>query len=145
VPRERRPALQQDLVRSAVLASVGTMALVLRAQVRLLEASPSFPYFPSPLSDHTATPSFLFLLSSHSFILSFFSVCSTSWPAINNCTGFGGGTNTCSSNGTCAYTGPGTYSCACNPGYNGTGNICTGLSPPLSLLFVSLPNQRPSP
>ena len=43
----------------------------------------------------------------------------------NNCGT--GGTNNCATIGsTCTYTGPGTYNCTCNTGYNGTGTVCTG-------------------
>ncbi|MBW2264021.1 MAG: hypothetical protein JRG91_18825, partial [Deltaproteobacteria bacterium] len=35
------------------------------------------------------------------------------------------GTDTCHMNATCAYTGPGTYSCTCNTGYSGDGYACS--------------------
>jgi hypothetical protein len=46
----------------------------------------------------------------------------TSCTAINNCTN---GNNNCAATATCQYTGPGTFSCSCNTGYNGTGTACT--------------------
>jgi len=44
--------------------------------------------------------------------------------AINDCTN---GANNCSPFGTCIYTGPGVFSCACNANYTGNGVNCTGM------------------
>jgi len=46
--------------------------------------------------------------------------------AINYCTN--GGNNCAMGNtSTCTYTGPGTFTCACNTGYSGNGLICTAI------------------
>ena len=59
------------------------------------------------------------LFGGHLFFLSYFLRSLSS--AINYCSGG----NNCSANAGCTYTGPGTFSCACNAGYNGTGYACT--------------------
>jgi len=51
---------------------------------------------------------------------------------INNCTN---GLNNCSPNATCTYTGPGAFSCGCNPGFSGSGTSCAGISPPPPFFF----------
>jgi hypothetical protein len=48
------------------------------------------------------------------------------FEAINHCTL---GDDTCAPVGsTCTFTGPGTYSCSCNQGFNGTGYACSAIN-----------------
>ena len=103
------PAIPLDPALSHVLAIPDTLAMATTALVTLC-----FLVSLSPL-----------LLFSSNFSLLF----SDFHPAINNCTGVGGGTNNCALIGsTCTNLGPGSFSCTCNTGYNGTGVNCAAIN-----------------
>ena len=109
-------AFTLDLEPSAASATTDSTEMEYHAPV-----SCSFPpfilvYFRKRISSILSCSFFLFF-----FLLFFLIILIFVTIAINYCSGG----NNCSANAACTYTGPGTFSCACNTGYNGTGTACT--------------------